>query len=77
MNLNLIKCSLGFHTYEETIKNETLNMLETHCKYCNHTKFANVQDHELDKLEIINDLELGKIAHARQKINTLFKKLGY
>lgn len=31
---NLIKCALGYHKYDNPIKNDTTNTLERYCIYC-------------------------------------------
>ena len=81
LNLNLIKCAFGFHKYGTPIKDEVFDNVTKICHYCGNSKVIIKKDglrtYELDKREIINDIELDNLSHANQKIQELLKKLGY
>ncbi len=81
VNWNLIKCAFGYHIYGNPISNDTLNTIERICINCNKVISVvnrdKIKNYELDKEEIINDIKLDKLCHARTKINRLLKKLGY
>ncbi len=78
---NLLKCAFGLHVYGNPIKNETLNTIEKFCVHCNKLittiKKDELISYQTDKLEIINDINLDKLCHAKQRLDILLKKLGY
>ena len=81
MNFNLIKCVFGLHKYSNPIKDEILNRIVRICIWCNETivivRTDGLADYNRDKLEIINDINLDNLCHAKQKLDILLKRMGY
>lgn len=81
MNLDLIKCALDQHKYGNLIKNETLDSIERHCIHCDKTITvvyrSEMFKYKSNKEEIIKDINLDSLYHAKQKLNLLLKDLGY
>lgn len=68
------------HEFGELIKNETLNRLEKICKYCSTITIiasGNFIGLDATKKDIIEDINDNKFNHAKIKLDTVIKQLGY
>ena len=81
INVNLLKCALNMHTYNEPIKNETTQKLVKICRFCgkcvtslNDYKFEKLEQRKLDIIEAIKN---DSFIQAKDLIDDLFKDFGY
>ncbi len=78
INWNLIKCALGNHTFNEPIRDDTLERIVKICKHCSLT-IRTMHNLRLNsrKEEIIQDVKEDRFAHAKTNLVNLLRELGY